>query len=287
MEKPKVVRDALARQGQLIMPGVYDALSAKIAARAGFEVIFITGYSLSATLLGEPDFGVLTQTEVVEAARRICSVVDTPVIVDADTGYGNAINVIRTVEDLLRAGAAGMFLEDQVWPKRCGHMKGKQVIPLDEQLKKLRAAVEAKAEQDFFIVARTDSRQALGLDEAIKRGIAFKEAGADAVFIEAPESKDEMAEISRHVPGPLVANMLERGVTPLMGPKELKELGFELIVWPLAPLYSVAQSLTDVYSTLRRDGSTLAILDRLMPFNEFNDIVGLDEKYALDAKYRS
>jgi methylisocitrate lyase len=287
MEKPKVVRDALARQGQLIMPGVYDALSAKIAARAGFEVIFITGYSLSATLLGEPDFGVLTQTEVVEAAQRICSVVDTPVIVDADTGYGNAINVIRTVEDLLRAGAAGMFLEDQVWPKRCGHMKGKQVIPLDEQLKKLRAAVEAKAEQDFFIVARTDSRQALGLDEAIKRGIAFKEAGADAVFIEAPESKDEMAEISRHVPGPLVANMLERGVTPLMGPKELKELGFELIVWPLAPLYSVAQSLTDVYSTLRRDGSTLAILDRLMPFNEFNDIVGLDEKYALDAKYRS
>jgi methylisocitrate lyase len=287
MEKPKVVRDALARQGQLIMPGVYDALSAKIAARAGFEVIFITGYSLSATLLGEPDFGVLTQTEVVEAARRICSVVDTPVIVDADTGYGNAINVIRTVEDLLRAGAAGMFLEDQVWPKRCGHMKGKQVIPLDEQLRKLRAAVEAKADQDFFIVARTDSRQALGLDEAIKRGIAFKEAGADAVFIEAPESKDEMAEISRHVPGPLVANMLERGVTPLMGPKELKELGFELIVWPLAPLYSVAQSLTDVYSTLRRDGSTLAILDRLMPFNEFNDIVGLDEKYALDAKYRS
>jgi methylisocitrate lyase len=287
MEKPKVVRDALARQGQLIMPGVYDALSAKIAARAGFEVIFITGYSLSATLLGEPDFGVLTQTEVVEAAQRICSVVDTPVIVDADTGYGNAINVIRTVEDLLRAGAAGMFLEDQVWPKRCGHMKGKQVIPLDEQLRKLRAAVEAKADQDFFIVARTDSRQALGLDEAIKRGIAFKEAGADAVFIEAPESKDEMAEISRHVPGPLVANMLERGVTPLMGPKELKELGFELIVWPLAPLYSVAQSLTDVYSTLRRDGSTLAILDRLMPFNEFNDIVGLDEKYALDAKYRS
>jgi 2-methylisocitrate lyase-like PEP mutase family enzyme len=287
MEKAKLVRDALAQHGQLIMPGVYDALSAKIAARAGFEVIFITGYSLSATLLGEPDFGVLTQTEVVEAAQRICSVVDTPVIVDADTGYGNAINVIRTVEDLLRAGAAGMFLEDQVWPKRCGHMKGKQVIPLDEQLKKLRAAVEAKAEQDFFIVARTDSRQALGLDEAIKRGVAFKEAGADAVFIEAPETKNEMAEISRHVPGPLVANMLERGVTPLMGPKELKELGFELIVWPLAPLYSVAKSLTEVYSTLRRDGSTLAILDRLMPFNEFNDIVGLDEKYALDAKYRS
>jgi methylisocitrate lyase len=286
LSKGQLIRQALHAQGQLIMPGVYDALSAKIAARAGFEVIFITGYSLSATLLGEPDFGLLTQSEVVGAAQRICAVVDTPVIVDADTGYGNAINVMRTVQDLIRAGAAGMFLEDQVWPKRCGHMKGKQVIALDEQLKKLRAAVEATQGSEFFIVARTDSRQALGLTEAITRGLAFKEAGADAVFIEAPESKEEMKEIAHQVPGPLVANMLERGVTPLMGPKELKELGFELIVWPLAPLYSAAQSLTEVYTTLRRDGSTLAILDRLMPFDDFNRIVGLEEKYALDAKYR-
>ena len=287
MQKAQLIRDALAQHGQLIMPGIYDALSAKIAARAGFEVLFITGYSLSATLLGEPDFGILTQTEVVGAAQRICAVVDTPVIVDADTGYGNAINVIRTVEDLLRVGAAGIFLEDQVWPKRCGHMKGKHVIPRDEHLKKLRAALDAKGASDFFIVARTDARQTLGLDEAIERGIAFKEAGADAVFIEAPESKEEMQKIARQVPGPLVANMLERGVTPLMGPKELKDLGFELIVWPLAPLYSVAKSLTDVYTTLRRDGSTLAILEKLMPFNEFNEIVGLEEKYALDSKYKS
>src|SRR4029434_9515671 len=148
MTKGNLVRDALAQRGQLIMPGVYDALSAKIAVRAGFEVIFITGYSLSATLLGEPDFGLLTQTEVVSAAQRICSVVETPVIVDADTGYGNAINVMRTVQDLIRAGAGGMFLEDQVWPKRCGHMQGKQVIPLDEQLKKIAAAVEAKNDSD-------------------------------------------------------------------------------------------------------------------------------------------
>ena len=287
MAKAQLIRQALAKHGQLIMPGVYDALSAKIASRAGFEVIFITGYSLSATLLGEPDFGLLTQSEVVGAAQRICSVVDTPVIVDADTGYGNAINVMRTVEELIRAGAGGMFLEDQVWPKRCGHMKGKQVISLDEHIKKLTAAVEARGDNDFFIVARTDSRQALGLDEAIKRGQAFKGAGADAVFIEAPESKAEMQEISRQVPGPLVANMLERGVTPLMGPKELKELGFDLIVWPLAPLYSVAKSLTGVYTTLRRDGSTMAILDQLMPFDDFNDIVGLNEKYALDAKYKT
>ena len=287
MEKARLVRRFLSEQGQLLMPGVFDTLSAKIAARAGFEVVFITGYSLSATLLGEPDFGLLTQTEVVNAAQRICSVLDTPVIVDADTGYGNAVNVVRTVQDLVRAGAAGMFLEDQVWPKRCGHMKGKQVIALDEQLRKLRAAMEARKEHDFYIVARTDARQALGLSEAITRGIAFKEAGADAVFIEAPENREEMKEISRHVPGPLVANMLERGVTPLMGPEELKGLGFDLIVWPLAPLYSVAKTLTEIYSTLRRDGSTAKILDRLMPFDEFNEIVGLEEKYSLDQRYRT
>ena len=287
MPSANSVRQLLDRHEQLVMPGVYDALSAKIAARAGFEVVFITGYSLSATLLGEPDFGLLTQTEVVNAATRICSVIDTPVIVDADTGYGNAINVIRTVEDLIRAGAAGMFLEDQVWPKRCGHMKGKQVIALEEQLNKLRAAIDARKDRNFFIVARTDSRQALGLNEAITRGVAFKEAGADAVFIEAPQSKEEMKEIASRVPGPLVANMLERGVTPLMGPAELNELGYQLIVWPLAPLYSVAKTLADTYGTLRRDGSTIKILDKLMPFDDFNEIVGLNDKYAADARYKS
>ncbi|MEX0804997.1 MAG: oxaloacetate decarboxylase [Candidatus Binatia bacterium] len=287
MEKAEMIHHSLKEKGQLIMPGVYDALSAKIATQTGFEVIFITGYSLAATMLGEPDFGILTQTEMLSAAQRICSVTDVPVIVDADTGYGNAINVIRTVDELIRIGAAGMFLEDQVWPKRCGHMKGKQVISLDEQLKKLRAAVEAKKNRSFYTVARTDARQAHGLSDAITRGIAFKEAGADAVFIEAPENKEEMREISRNVPGPLVANMIERGVTPLMGPQELRDLGFDLIVWPLAPLYSVAKSLNEVYRTLRREGTTTAILDRLMPFDEFNNIVGLEEKYELDKKYRS
>ena len=287
MPSANSVCQLLDQHGQLVMPGVYDALSAKIAARAGFEVVFITGYSLSATLLGEPDFGLLTQTEVVNAATRICAVTDTPVIVDADTGYGNAINVIRTVEDLIRAGAAGMFLEDQVWPKRCGHMKGKQVITLEEQLNKLRAAIDARKDRNFFIVARTDSRQAMGLDEAITRGVAFKEAGADAVFIEAPQSREEMKGIASRVPGPLVANMLERGVTPLMGPAELKELGYQLIVWPLAPLYSVAKTLADTYGTLRREGSTIKILDKLMPFDDFNEIVGLNDKYAADARYKS
>jgi methylisocitrate lyase len=287
MSKAEMIRRSLKEKGQLIMPGVFDALSAKIASNTGFEVIFITGYSLAATMLGEPDFGILTQTEMFSAAQRICSVTEVPVIVDADTGYGNAINVIRTVDELIRIGAGGMFLEDQVWPKRCGHMKGKQVIAMEEQLKKLRAATDTRKNRDFFIVARTDARQTLGLSEAITRGIAFKQAGADAVFIEAPETKEELREISRNVPGPLVANMLERGVTPLMGPQELRDLGFELVVWPLAPLYSVAKSLAEVYGTLRREGTTTDILDRLMPFDEFNRIVGLEEKYQLDEKYRS
>jgi len=287
MPSKNSVRQLLTQHGQLVMPGVYDALSAKIAARAGFEVVFITGYSVSATLLGEPDFGLLTQTEVVGAATRICAAIDVPVIVDADTGYGNAINVIRTVEELTRAGAAGMFLEDQVWPKRCGHMQGKQVIPLEDYLNKLRAAIDARQGGDFFIVARSDARQALGLDQAIARGVAFKEAGADAVFIEAPRSIEELREIARHVPGPLVANMIERGATPLMGPLDLKELGYELVVWPLAPLYSVAKTLAATYGTLRREGSTVKILDQLMPFDDFNEIVGLSAKYAVDAKYKS
>ena len=288
MTKAEKIREAIKQKGVVVMPGVYDCLSAKIASRAGFEVIFITGYSVSATYLGEPDFGLLTQTELLSASQRICSVTDLPVIVDCDTGYGNAVNTIRTVKELIRGGAAGMFLEDQVWPKRCGHMKGKQVIPLEEYLKKLAAAVEARGDKDnLFIVARTDARQALDLEEAIKRGQAFKKAGADAVFIEAPQTKEEMREIGRNVPGPLVANMIERGVTPLMGPEELKELGFELIVWPLGPLYASARALQEVYTTLRRTGTTREIMDRLIPFEEFHEIIGLEEKYALDAKYRS
>jgi methylisocitrate lyase len=221
------------------------------------------------------------------SVERICPIVQPPVIVDADTGYGNAVNVIRTVKELIRRGAAGVFLEDQVWPKRCGHMKGKQVIPLEEYLMKLKAAIEARAEGDLYIVARTDARQALGLKEAIRRGLAFKEAGADAVFVEAPESKEEMREISRNIPGPLVANMIERGATPLMGPEELRDLGFELVVWPLAALYASARALKEVYATLREKGTTHEMIERMLPFHEFHEIVGLEEKYRLDARYRS
>jgi methylisocitrate lyase len=286
MNPVEKLREMVRGSRVILMPGVYDALSAKIAVQSGFELIFITGYSVSATLLGEPDFGLLTQTEMMDAARRVCSVVNAPVIVDADTGYGNAINAVRTVQELQRAGAAGLFLEDQVWPKRCGHMKGKKVISLEEQIEKIRASLDARGEGDLFLVARTDARQALGLEEAIRRGIAFKEAGADAVFIEAPESVDEMRKIADHVPPPLVANMIERGVTPLMTPEELRQLGFQLIVSPLSALFASALALQEVYALLKKHGTMRDFLERVLPLEEFHKIVGLEEKYELDRRYR-
>jgi methylisocitrate lyase len=269
----------------LVMPGVFDALSARIAAAAGFEVVFVSGYGVSATQLGEPDFGILTQTEVVAAATRICGAVEVPVLIDADTGYGNAVNVVRTVRELGRAGAAGIFLEDQVWPKRCGHMRGKRVIPVEEQVAKLRAAVAARGDGDLFIVARTDARQAIGLDDAIARALAYREAGADALFVEAPQSLDELREIGRRLPGPLVANMVEEGVTPQLPPAELAALGFQLIVYPLSGLFAATRAMQEIYARLRADGHTLAVRDRLMTFSEFNVLVGLDEKYALDERF--
>ncbi len=286
MTKAQRIRDAVARHGTLLMPGVYDALSARIAVGAGFEVIFISGYSVAASRLGLPDFGFLTATEVVEAARGVCeNAGQVPVIVDADTGYGNALNVQRTVRDLIGAGAAGVFLEDQVWPKRCGHMRGKQVIPLAEQVLKLRAARDAAGADDLFIVARTDARAPLGLDAAIERAQAYREAGADATFVEAPQSSAELEEIGRRTPGPRLANMLEKGLTPLMTPTELGAIGFQLVVHPLTALYGAARAMADLYRVLKDKGTTRDDLARLLPWEEFHEVIDLDRFYALDAKY--
>jgi methylisocitrate lyase len=216
----------LEKERTLVFPGVYDALGAKLVEQAGFPLTFISGYSVTATQLGLPDFGYLTQTEMVAVAKRVCGSVKIPVIIDADTGYGDALNVIRTVNELIDASAAGTFLEDQVWPKRCGHMKGKRVIPVEEQVQKIRAAVDARGTRYFFIVARTDARQVTGLDEAIGRCRRYKETGADALFVEAPRSREELAAIARELPPPLVANMLEEGVTPLLTRDELEQVGF-------------------------------------------------------------
>ncbi|MEX2091203.1 MAG: oxaloacetate decarboxylase [Pirellulales bacterium] len=266
--------------GSLAFPGVFDTLSAKIAERVGFPMAFVSGYSVAATAIGEPDMGLLTQTEMVERARHICASVAIPIIVDADTGYGNPLNVCRTVEQLIAAGAAGCFLEDQVWPKKCGHMRGKQVIPRDDYLHKIRAAVDARNGRDFFIVARTDALAVEGIDEAVARVEAARAAGADASFIEAPESRERLAEIGRRSPAPNVANMIEGGKTPVLAKEELAQLGFQLILYPLTGLFASARSIERMYEKLRDDGTTLGEEDRLMTFPEFNSLIGVEEKYA-------
>jgi 2-methylisocitrate lyase-like PEP mutase family enzyme len=276
---------ALVSEQTVLMPGVYDALTARIAARVGFDIVFISGYSVSAVRLGEPDFGFLTQTEMADVARAVCRRSSAPVIVDADTGYGNPLNVIRTVADLQDAGAAGVFLEDQLWPKKCGHFAGKQVVPASEHAAKIRAACDARGERDLFVVARTDARQPLGLDAAIERCLLYKEAGADALFVEAPESVSELERIADALPPPLVANMIERGVTPHLSRSELEELGFALIVCPLAALYASAKAATDVLTELRNEETTKGVLNKMLAFDEFNALVELDARYAEEARY--
>ncbi|HXQ20353.1 MAG TPA: isocitrate lyase/PEP mutase family protein [Candidatus Acidoferrales bacterium] len=280
------IRELLQEGRPLVLGGVYDGLSARIAHRAGFEVLFMGGFSVAATLLGEPDFGYLTQTEIADTARRVCRLTDRPVLVDADTGYGNALNVIRTVDLFQNAGAAGLFLEDQVWPKRCGHMRGKRVVERNEWLAKLRAVLETRGERDLFLVARTDARAAVSLDEAIARGQAAHDLGADAVFVEAPESVAELEQIGRMIPGPKVANMVEHGVTPLLSPAELHQLGFGLIVTPLAGLMASAKALRDAYQLLRAEGTLRRHLDQLMPFEEFTQLVELGRHYALEQRFK-
>jgi methylisocitrate lyase len=229
--------------------------------------------------------GLLTQTELIDRARRICLSVPIPVIVDSDTGYGNPLNVHRTVVELIAAGAAGCFLEDQVWPKRCGHMRGKRVIGRDDYVQKVRAAVEARAGRDFFIVARTDALAVAGLDEAIERVEAARVAGADASFVEAPGSLDELRAIGRRAPAPNVANMIEGGRTPVLPRDRMADLGFQLILYPLTGLFAAARALEAMYGKLRADGTTLGDEGRLMSFAEFNELIGAEERYALAERF--
>jgi 2-methylisocitrate lyase-like PEP mutase family enzyme len=286
MKNPTRIHQLLSRHGALLFPGVYDALSAKIAERAGFEVVFISGYSVAASQLGLPDFGYLTQTEMIQSVRHITRSVSAPVIVDADTGYGNALNVIRTVEELIDAGAGGLFLEDQQWPKRCGHMRGKRVIPAEEHAQKIRAAVDARGDRDLFIVARTDARQAAGLGEAIRRCRLYKEAGADALFIEAPVSIEELKTMAKELEPPLVANMLEGGVTPLLTKDELAAIGIQLIVCPLTALYAAARAMSDILTHLRNTHTTRDQIDRLLTFEQFHRIIDLPAHYDLEDRYK-
>jgi methylisocitrate lyase len=280
------LRQRLATGEPVLMPGVWDAMSAKLCVQAGHEVAFLSGYCTSATLLGLPDFGYLTQGEMAEVARRVCGAApDLMVIVDADTGYGNPLNVMRTVELWESAGAVGLFLEDQVWPKKCGHMAGKAVVPQDEWLAKLKAAVAHRT--NLHITARTDARAAVDLDEAIERAKRALDVGVDAVFVEAPESLGELEEIAESLPDCVrVANMIETGKTPLLTPAELHDLGFDLIVAPLGGLYAAAKAMRGIYARLAETGTLRDNLDPLVTFDEFNALVDLDEHYAREDRFR-
>jgi 2-methylisocitrate lyase-like PEP mutase family enzyme len=275
----------LAEVGAIAFPGVFDTLSAKLAHHAGFPMAFVSGYSVAATAIGEPDFGLLTQTEMIDRARRICLSVPIPIIVDADTGYGNPLIVHRTVVELIAAGAAGCFLEDQIWPKRCGHMRGKRVIGRDDYVQKIRAAVAARDGCDFFIVARTDALAVEGMDEAIARVEAARAAGADASFVEAPASLDDLKLIGRRSPTPNVANMIEGGRTPILTKDQMAELGFQLILYPLAGLFAAARAIESMYRKLKADGTTLGDEERLMGFAAFNELIGAEKRYALAERF--
>ncbi|MBW3578416.1 MAG: isocitrate lyase/PEP mutase family protein [Actinobacteria bacterium] len=281
------IRGLLTSGATVNMPGVYDALSARLADESGFEVLFVSGYSVSASQLGMPDYGYLTQTEIVEAARSVCTNTARPVIVDADTGYGNPLNAVRTARLLHRAGASGLFLEDQEWPKKCGHFAGKRVIERREWLAKLRAVLDLRDEGvDLFLVARTDARAAVSLDDAIARAQAARDLGVDAIFVEAPQGVDELERVAKEVDGVVrVANMIEGGRTPLLTAAELHDLGYDLIVTPLSALLAVTRALREVFGALRDKGTLRDDLEVLVPFDDFGAVVDLEGHRSLEQRY--
>jgi len=282
----KNLKSMLKSKKPLVIPGVYDALGAKIAQKVGFEAMFQTGYGTSASLFGMPDYGFIGATETVDNARRICRAVSVPVIVDSDTGYGNALSVWKIVKELESAGASGIFLEDQRWPKRCGHMQGKEVIPQEEYTEKLSAAIDARENKDFIIVARTDARATEGLDEAIERGKQNKKTGADAVFVEAPRSIEEMKKIGKEINAPLVANMIEGGATPLSSAETLNKMGFKIILYPLSVLYANTFATMNILKELKKSGNTTKYKQRVVNFDQFNDLVELPKFRKMEKKYK-
>jgi len=271
----------------IVVPGVYDVLSAKIAERAGFHSVVLTGYGFAAAHLGEPDFGLFTQSEILDCARRIVSAVNIGVVVDGDTGHGGPLNVQHMVKALVRMGARGILLEDQRWPKRCGHMRGKDVIDADEHAMKIRAAKDAKGDAPFIITARTDAIMTHGLDEALRRARLYKAAGADVLFVEGPRNVEELRIIGKELPAPLAVNLIEGGDTPVCSIEELEEMGFYSIGFVLSGLYAAAHALERTYAEIRRTGTTNGMRDSMMDFTRFAKVVGLEHRYEQDAKYKT
>jgi carboxyvinyl-carboxyphosphonate phosphorylmutase len=282
------LRELLAAgTGPVVAPGSYDALSARLIEQAGFDVVYMTGFGTTASLIGRPDVGLLGGAEMIDNARRIAAAVDVPVIADADTGYGNAINVVRTVAAYEQAGVAGIHLEDQVSPKKCGHMSGKAVIPADEMVGKIRAAVAARRDPDLLLIARTDAAAVEGLDAAISRARTYAAAGADLLFVEAPTSEDDIARVAEELRGvaPLVFNWAEGGRTPPLTLERITELGFALVIYPIGTLLAATAGIRSLLATLRADGTPAAAMPGLPTFDGFTDLIGLPEIRELEQRF--
>jgi methylisocitrate lyase len=269
----------------LMMPGVHDALSARIAENAGFDAVTAAGFAATGALLGRPDSSQLSATEMADHYARICDAVDIPVFVDADTGFGNVTNVQRTVREFERAGVAGLFIEDQIFPKRCGHTPGKDVVPVEEYLSKLKAALDARRDPDFVIMARTDALGVIGIDEAITRGQMAAELGADMVFVEAPGTAEEMRRVCAEIDAPHFANIVDFGESPLLTAQELQAIGYAAAVWPVASIFTVTKALQTMYATLKRDGTTKAAQDGMVDFAAYTALVGLPELRDQEESY--
>ena len=280
------LRQLLDGAEPVLAPGVFDALGARLVEEAGFPAIYMTGFGTAASLLGRPDVGLLTMSEMVDNATRIARASALPVIADADTGYGNPINVIRTVQEYEQAGIAGIHLEDQVAPKKCGHLEGKQVIPADEMAAKIRAAVAARHTPDFVLIARTDARAVEGLAGALERARRYRDAGADVLFVEAPQTEQEIETIATELSGvPLLFNWAEGGKTPPVEYGRLAELGFRIIIFPITTLLAATHAMRHALAEIRRAGTPLPILDRLPRFGDFLDFIGLPEIRDLEQRF--
>ena len=259
----------------LVLPGAHDALSLKLIERAGFQAAAAGGYSATASLIGQPDVAQLGMSEMADMYARLCDTTDLPLLADADTGYGGPINVARTVRAYERAGVAALFIEDQVSPKRCGHMDGKRVIPATEMVEKLKAALDARTDESMIVMARTDARAVEGLDAAIERAELYREAGADLLFVEAPLSVEELRRVCSEIAGPCLANNVEGGKTPVLPAIALEEMGFAAVAWPVAATYAIAHALRDLYGALLREGTTSGLFNRMLDFEGFNSLIGL------------
>ena len=284
--RPPTLRELFEAGEMVLAPGCYDALGARLVEEAGFTAAYMTGFGSAASRLGRPDVGLMTLPEMVDNARRIAQAVDIPVIADADTGYGNPINVIRTVHEYEAAGVSAIHIEDQVMPKKCGHMEGKQVVPATEMAAKVAAAVAARRSAEFLIIARTDARAVEGLDAALQRARIYRDAGADVLFVEAPQSEAEIEAVARAFPDvPLLFNYAEGGKTPAVTHAFLRELGFGLVIFPLTILLAATAAIRSALARIKADGTPIELLPSLLPFGDFLDFIGMPEIRELERRF--